>query len=124
MGKYQTLVAWQRAMDLVDAVYLAVSTFPKSEVFALTQQMKSAAVSVPSNIAEGCGRGTYKQERRFCRDARGSLYELQTQIDIATRQQFLSADAAAQLKQLAARVGMLNNPYLQSVEKEIRTPDA
>ena len=113
MGTFRNLVAWQVAMELVDAVYVAVRTFPKSEVFGLGQQMRSAANSIPSNIAESRGRFSRGEEHQFLRHARGSTYELQTQIEIAVRQKFIDGPTAAQLTKLADSTGRLINALLK-----------
>ncbi len=115
MGAYRNLVAWQKAMDLVDAVYRAVRLFPKSELFAMTQQLKSAATSIPCNLAEGRGRYTIPDQRHFFRQARGSVYELQTAIEIAVRQQLMAGDAGAELLERANEVGRLINGLLRSL---------
>jgi len=80
---YRDLVAWQKAMDLVTAIYRLTASFPKEEVYALTSQLRRAAVSVPSNIAEGQGRHGAAEFRHFLRQASGSLMELETQVMIA-----------------------------------------
>lgn len=86
---YRDLIVWQRAMDLVEAVYRLTRSFPKEEQYGLTIQMKRAAVSVPSNIAEGQGRGNGKEFSYFLRISYGSLREIETQALIA--QQLLNA---------------------------------
>jgi four helix bundle protein len=83
--RYQQLVVWRKAMQLVTEVYRVTGGFPDTEKFGLVSQMRRAAVSLPSNIAEGTGRGTDKEFSRFLQIARGSLFELETQIEIATR---------------------------------------
>ena len=80
---YRDLIAWQRARDLVREVYLLTAKFPVGERFGLTSQMDRAAVSVPSNIAEGYGRATTQDYLHFLRIARGSVYELETQLVLA-----------------------------------------
>lgn len=91
MGRYTDLKVWQKAMDLTDAVYDATGSFPKSEAFGLTSQVRRAVVSVPSNIAEGWGRGRGKENVQFLRYARGSLYEVETQMRIAQRRNYIEA---------------------------------
>lgn len=115
MGTYRNLIAWQKAMDLVDAVYCAVRTFPQAELYCLSQQMRTAAVSIPSNLAEGRGRHTFGEERQFLRQARGSTYELQTQIEIAARQRFVTPADAESLMRRADEVGRLINGLLRSL---------
>lgn len=80
---YRDLVAWQRARELVKEVYLLTAKFPVGERFGLVSQMDRAAVSIPSNIAEGYGRATTQDYLHFLRIARGSAYELETQLVLA-----------------------------------------
>jgi four helix bundle protein len=86
---YRDLVVWQKAIELVMLVYTLTKRFPKEEVFGLTSQIRRAAVSVPSNIAEGQGRLTKKDFRHFLGQARGSLLELETQLLIASKLGYL-----------------------------------
>ena len=102
-------------MDLVDAVYAAVRSFPKYEMFGLSHQLRSAARSIPQNIAEGRGRYTVADQQHFYRQARGSVYETQTEIEIATRQDFLSTETAEDLMKQANEVGRLINGLLNSL---------
>ncbi len=81
--KYQQLIVWQKAMQLVNLIYQLTHVFPNEEKFGLTSQLRRAAVSIPSNIAEGSGRGSDKDFCRFLFLARGSLTELETQLLIA-----------------------------------------
>lgn len=87
---FRDLIAWQKSMDLAQLVYNETRTMPSDERFGLTMQMRRAAVSIPSNIAEGHGRQSRNDYIRFLRTARGSLAELQTQIDLATNLGMLS----------------------------------
>lgn len=80
---FRDLAVWQRSMVLARRVYSLTHAFPQSEAFGLTSQIRRAAVSVPSNIAEGRGRLTEKSFAVFLGQARGSLYELQTQVELA-----------------------------------------
>ncbi len=99
---YRTLVAWQRAVDLAIAVYEVTKRFPLHERFGLTQQLRRAAVSVPSNIAEGRGRGSRRDYRHFLFQARGSLFELETELHIAERLQYCDGAAAVDLRKLVS----------------------
>jgi four helix bundle protein len=87
---YRDLIVWQKAMDLAKQVYVLSKTFPADERFGLTQQLRRSIVSVPSNIAEGSGRGTTGDYLRFLHIARGSLFEAQTQLDLAEQLGFSS----------------------------------
>src|SRR5262245_57433488 len=86
---FRDLIAWQKAMNLAEQVYQVTVKMPDSEKFGLTNQMRRAAVSIPSNIAEGHGRQSLPDYIRFLRTARGSLMELQTQLILAERLRFL-----------------------------------
>lgn len=83
MGNFRTLLIWQKAMVLVTHIYNVTKAFPKEEAFGLTSQIRRCAVSIPSNIAEGYGRQSNPEFIRFVNIASGSLFELQTQIEIA-----------------------------------------
>lgn len=83
INSYRDLIAWQRAMSLVLAVYRATEAMPAAEKYGLTAQMRACAVSIPSNIAEGYGRESTRDYVRFLCVARGSLYELKTHVEIA-----------------------------------------
>ena len=87
---HRSLSAWQKSIDLVEAVYAATKSFPKEEMFGLTSQMRRAAVSVPANIAEGAARGGTKELVYFVNIASASLSELDTHIEIARRLGYLT----------------------------------
>jgi len=89
-SNFRDLMVWQKAMDLTVEIYLLVKHLPKEENYALSDQMRRAAVSVPSNIAEGHGRDSAKEFVRFLSMARGSLRELSTQLEICIRLQYLN----------------------------------
>jgi len=99
---YRTLAAWQRAVELAIAIYEVTKRFPVHERFGLTQQLRRAAVSVPSNIAEGRGRGTPRDYRHFLFQARGSLFELETELHIAERLDYCDSTTALELRKLVA----------------------
>jgi four helix bundle protein len=102
---FRDLRTWQHSMDLAVCVYRHTESFPKHEICGLSQQMRRAAVSVASNIAEGKGRWTQKEFRQFLFHARGSLLELETQIEIAHRLEYLSVQECERLQQQAEQVG-------------------
>jgi four helix bundle protein len=103
---YRDLDVWQKAMKLVEAVYCIGRDMPDSERFGLTSQMQRAAVSVPSNIAEGYGRGG-GDYRRFVLIARGSLMELETQLELAVRLGLAKRDQVAAAWPLTQDVGRM-----------------
>lgn len=88
LDTYKDLIVWQRAMELVVAVYALTENYPKSELYGLTAQIRRSAVSIPSNIAEGRRRGSKKEYRQFLLIAYGSGAELETQIEIGKRLSF------------------------------------
>jgi four helix bundle protein len=96
-SKFRNLVAWQRAMALVTTIYDVTRTFPREEIFGLTAQVRRAANSIPSNIAEGDGRRGDADQRRFFITARGSLLEVETQIEIALRLQYVPQETATEV---------------------------
>jgi four helix bundle protein len=104
---YQDLIARQRAMDFVEEVYLVTARFPPDERFALTSQLRRSATSVPSNIAEGEGRFTKADFKRFLAIAHGSLREAETQILIAVRLRYIRQSAAERVGELSSEVGRL-----------------
>ena len=112
---YRDLIAWQKAMDLVTAIYRMTACFPREEIYGLTSQMRRAAVSVPSNIAEGQGRHGVAEFRHFLRQASGSLTELETQVMIAERLSYISSVAAGDVLRDAAEVGKIINGLLHSL---------
>ena len=89
---HKRLKVWQKAMQLVVDVYEITQRFPQEEQFGLTSQIRRCAVSIPSNIAEGHGRGSNKELIRFLNIARGSVFELDTQLEIARQVRLLSQD--------------------------------
>lgn len=89
MKTFREINVWQKAMDFVTKLYLNTQKFPKDELFGLTNQMRRCAVSVPSNIAEGFGRNSSIEFKRFLKISMGSLLELETQIEIAKNLKYI-----------------------------------
>lgn len=112
---FRQLETWQRAMDLAHAVHVATRSYPREELYGLTSQTRRSAVSVPSNIAEGQGRGSRREFARFLAVSRGSLSELQTQILLAERFEYLDASASNKLLEQSHTVGRLLNGLIRSV---------
>ncbi|MGA7522536.1 MAG: four helix bundle protein [Acidobacteriaceae bacterium] len=113
---FRDLVVWQKAMDLARSVYRETSRFPKAELFGLTSQMRRAAVSVPSNIAEGHGRLSDGNMRVFLAQARGSLFELETQIELASGLDLLAPEAGKRLIESCREIGRMLNGLLAVLE--------
>jgi len=112
---YRELVAWQKAMDLVVGIYTATKAFPTSEAFGLTSQLRRAAVSVPSNIAEWQGRKSTADFLRHLAIAHGSLCEVETQLLIAERLAYLDQTAVQHIMEHTREVGRLINGLANSL---------
>jgi len=104
---YQDLIVWQKAMDLVEMVYQATKGFPKGELYGLTNQVRRAAVSIPSNIAEGHARKSTAEFRNFLSIAQGSKAEVETQILIAQRLRYLSQQQAQEILSLLKEISKM-----------------
>ena len=113
--KYEDLIVWQKAIDLVVEVYKLVSLLPSDELYALSNQMKRSAVSIPSNIAEGQERGTAKDFAKFLYIAKGSKAELETQLLICTRLEYLSQEQTVTAKGLLMEVGKMLNALIHKL---------
>jgi four helix bundle protein len=92
MNYFKELKVWQKSIALVNQIYAETGSFPKEEIYGLTSQIRRSAVSIPSNIAEGCGRHTDKDFAKFLGYALGSSFELETQLIIASNQNFINDD--------------------------------
>jgi len=114
-ASYRDLRVWQNAMELVVGVYHETQGFPREELYGLTSQMRRAAVSVPSNIAEGKGRSTDRDRALFFCHARGSLLELETQILIGERLTYLTSARAEALLKISTELGRMLNSLIQSI---------
>ncbi len=120
---YSDLIAWQKAMDLVVLVYEATEPFPPKERYGLTNQLRRAAVSVPSNIAEGQGRSTTRDFLRCLSIASGSLQELETQLLIARRLNYLEEPFRPGLFELTKEVARLLNGLRNSLRSSSSQDD-
>ena len=98
MKTFKELEVWQYSMDLVELIYRKVRSFPTDERYALCDQLRRAVVSSPSNIAEGFGRDSHKDFAHFLSQAKGSLYEGDTQIEVAVRLGYMERDAEISAK--------------------------
>jgi four helix bundle protein len=89
---YRDLIVWQKSMKLVTDIYAITRSFPADELYTLTSQLRRCAISIPSNIAEGYGRNSTNDYKRFLQISTGSLFELQTQIEIAVNLKYLAPE--------------------------------
>ena len=107
MGNYRELDVWKTGMEIVDSVFDATNAWPKSGHFELKSQIKRSAMIIPSNIAEGAGRGNDKEFRRFLTIAKGSCQELMTQLEIAHRGNLLDKRLYAALSDMVDHEGRM-----------------
>ena len=112
---YTDLIAWQKAMALAESVYKATKTMPREEMYGLTAQMHRAAVSIPSNIAEGEGRRTEGQFQHMLSISYGSLRELETQVLLSDRLRFMSDTETRVVIEECGEVGRLLNGLMKSL---------
>ncbi|CAN5777203.1 four helix bundle protein [soil metagenome] len=114
---YRELIVWQKSMQFVTDIYRVTESLPSLEQFGLTAQIRRAAVSIPSNIAEGFGRQLSGDFVRFLTIARGSLYEVQTQIEIAFNLRFLRDDAVNALSTQASEIERMLNRLITTIRQ-------
>jgi four helix bundle protein len=107
LKSYRDLEVWQKAMDLTELVYSITKEYPNDERYGLTSQSRKAAVSVPSNIAEGYGRTHRGDYLKFLSNARGSLCELETQLILAVRLKFVTREAVIPAWNLCQQIGRM-----------------
>ena len=119
MRDYTKILAWQKADDFTVAVYEATGAFPKSEVYALTSQLRRAAYSVPANIVEGASRHSKKDYLNFLYIARGSLHEAHYFIHLAHRLGYLEHPIEARLLDQAEETSRTLTGLIRAVEKEV-----
>ena len=119
MDSFRDLIAWQKAMVLVTEVYRVTEDFPRREMYGLTRQVRDAAVSAPSNIAEGKGRKTKKDYVSFLYRARGSLLETETQLEVGKNLGFLSIAECTRVLAIAQEAGRVLNGLINEIERQI-----
>ena len=120
MKKFEDLIVWQRAMEFAEEVYRIQRKLPREEVYGLGDQIRRAVVSIPSNIAEGCGRETDADFQRFLCIARGSLFEVRTQLDLAVRLGYVNLSESVLLR--AEEIGRLLNYLIRRIRNSSTDP--
>jgi len=116
MKNYKELIVWQKAVNFVTIIYSTTKDFPNEEIYGLTNQIRRAAVSIPSNIAEGFGRNSKNEFKHYLQIAIGSLFELQTQIEIAKNLQFLSIAEFENLFSLTREIEAMISSLIRKVK--------
>ncbi len=119
IASFEDLEIWQVGMDLLVEVYGVVETFPSNERYGLSSQITRAAISVPSNIAEGWGRGRGQSQAQFLRIARGSVFEVLTQLEAARRLGFAADPPVSELRSRYVVLGKQLNAYLSWLESTL-----
>jgi len=104
---HKDMDVWKVAMELVEEIYRLTKGFPKEEMYGLSSQLRRAAVSIPSNIAEGAARQTRKEYIQFLYYAQGSMSELETQLDLSNRLSYLTAESLTKIEDIRERVGKM-----------------
>lgn len=114
---YKDLLIWQKGIELTEKVYQLVKTFPNDELYALTSQIKRCSISIPSNIAEGYGRKSTKNYIQFLRISRGSLFELETQLIIAKKLNYITDEEIADtIFNLIEEEGKMLNSFIKKLD--------
>jgi four helix bundle protein len=116
---YRELIAWQKAIGLVEDVYRASKGFPREETFGLTSQLRRAVISIPSNIAEGQSRKSSKEFLHHLSGAYGSLSEVETQLFIANKLGYMGGETHTELLGASAEIGRLINGLCNSISKRV-----
>jgi four helix bundle protein len=112
---FRKLIVWQKADELAFKIYVVTKNFPKDELFALTSQMRRAALSVPANIVEGYARNSRKEKLQFCAIARASLTELEYYIEFAFRLNYCNEDSYTALVKSREEVGRILNGFIKAL---------
>ena len=116
MANYKQLDAWKLSMELVKTVYILTKKFPKEELYGLTSQLRRSAVSIPANIAEGLGRQYKKDTLQFLHISRGSIYELETLLNIAVEVEVIETDDFNGIMNILERSLKVLNGLINSLE--------
>ncbi len=114
---FTDLIVWQKGNELAILVYSLTSKFPKNELFGLTNQLRRAATSIPANIAEGMGRGSYPDRARFYYNARGSIYEVESYLIVSKELKHLDVDKFTKAMDLLNSTRMLLNAFIAKTLK-------
>lgn len=117
---HKDLDVWRLAMDFVEMIYRCTAEFPKEEIYGLTSQLRRAAVSIPSNVAEGAARQTAKENAQFLYYARGSVAEMETQLELVRRLGYLTSEKLEPLLDILKRVGQMIQGLIKKLKSQSR----
>lgn len=118
MNYFKELKVWQKAIDLVTETYLITKNFPKEEIYGITSQIRRSSISIPSNIAEGCGRKTDKDFSNFLGISLGSSFEFETQLIICKNLEFINDDDFANLESEIIHIQNMIIKLIKSLEEK------
>jgi four helix bundle protein len=121
---FRDLLVWQRAIQMCVSTYRLTKDFPRDEIYGLTSQIRRAAISVPSNVAEGHGRLSTGEYKQFLGVARGSNFELQTQLEIARELGLGDSKSLNEAESLSLEVGKMISGILNAIKEKGLTPTA
>ncbi len=121
---HKELEVWKRGIDIVDRVYDVTARFPKEQRYTLSSQLQRAALSIPSNIAEGFARQYTKEYRQFCYIALGSCAEVETQLIVARRRNYLNDQEFTELERLIDVESRMLNRLIQALARDVRGKDS
>jgi four helix bundle protein len=116
MNTFREIKAWQKAMNFVTKLYRSTRSFPHEELFGITSQMRRSAVSIPSNIAEGFGRNSSNEFKRFLQISMGSLFELQTQLEISKNLEYINETSFNELYQDLREIEAMLSAFIKSLK--------
>lgn len=123
MDTHKDLRVWQQSMDMVASIYEKTKTFPKEELFGMVSQIRRAAVSVPSNIAEGYARGTDREKLHFLKISSGSMSEVDTQLLLCMKLGYLNQETYEELSEMVTSVWKQLNALISSIKKRLSVQD-
>ena len=117
MKSYRDLIVWQKSIQMVTEVYSITKSFPKEELYGLVSQIRRSSVSIPSNIAEGYGRRSTNEYLRFLQISIGSLYELQTQLEISLSLDYISKQIFEKVYEQTREIERMLSSLINKVDK-------
>ena len=123
METHKDLRVWQQSIEMVTSIYKMTKAFPKDEIFGLVSQMRRAAVSVPSNIAEGYARGTDKEKLHFLRISSSSMSEIETQLMLSLNLGYIGQETYNELSEQITSVWKQLNALISSIKKGLSPQD-
>lgn len=120
MKTFRELLVWQKSMNFVTEIYKASKSFPQEENFGLTSQIRRSSISIPSNISEGYGREGLNDYLRFLNIAMSSLFELQTQIEIAYNLEYIKKDEFEKLYEMSREIERMLSSFIRSLKSKVK----